>query len=173
MPPSPGWGGPRQAAPFPWVVTEDDRIDARLMSRAKNDDDQNAQRCMAVGPSLPHTGPPTAITTMSIGRCLRLRVGRGSERDSKKGPMESTFTHWVAMYYTPAGDGRRRRAIDAHATGRAPLQAKVYHSGVASARPRSLPIYARWPCPSSLTHREEGGVTASDLYEDTEGLRRP
>ena len=43
----------------------------------------SAQRWMAVGPSQPQTMPQTAMTTMSTSRCLRLRVCRGSESDSK------------------------------------------------------------------------------------------
>ena len=42
-----------------------------------------AQRWMAVGPSEPQTMAQMAMTTMSTRRCLRLRVWRGSERDSK------------------------------------------------------------------------------------------
>ena len=54
-----------------------------------------AQRWMAVGPSQPQTMPQMAMTTMSTKRCLRFRVCRGSERDWKYEPMDSTFTHWV------------------------------------------------------------------------------
>ncbi len=50
-----------------------DRRSARLV----------AQRRMAVGPSHPQTRPHTAITTMSMNRCLRFWVCRGSGRDSK------------------------------------------------------------------------------------------
>jgi hypothetical protein len=41
---------------------------------------------MAVGPSLPHKMPHTAITTTSTKRCFRFRVCRGSDSDSKYEP---------------------------------------------------------------------------------------
>src|SRR5919112_1994766 len=47
---------------------------------------------MAVGPSHPQMTPQTAMTTMSTKRCLRLRVCRGSESDSKYEPREPTST---------------------------------------------------------------------------------
>src|SRR4051812_21441417 len=76
-----------------------------------------AQRWRAVGPSQPHTMPQTAITTTSINRCLRLRVCRGSERDSKYEPMASTFTHLVVMRGVLACRSRPHQAIRDHATG--------------------------------------------------------
>jgi serine/threonine protein kinase len=57
----------------------------------------SAQRWMAVGPSLPHKMPHTAITTISTRRCFRFLVCRGSESDSKYEPIVSTFTNFVAM----------------------------------------------------------------------------
>src|SRR5512143_3041346 len=51
-----------------------------------------AQRRMAVGPSHPQRMPQTAMTVISTKRCLRLRVCRGSESDSKYEPMELTST---------------------------------------------------------------------------------
>ena len=61
--------------------------------------------------------------------------------------MDSTLIHWTARADTPLEDGRCCHATDEGATLRAPLQVKVYHSETDSASPRSLPIYARWPCP--------------------------
>src|SRR3954453_4201877 len=63
-----------------------------------------AQRWMAVGPSQPQTRAQTAMTTTSISRGLRLRVWRGSHRDWKYEPMDSTFTHLSAMRYAPLGE---------------------------------------------------------------------
>src|SRR5579872_6238052 len=60
---------------------------------------------MAVGPSQLHVMPHTAITIISTNRCLRLRVCRGSESDSKYDPIDSTFTHLVAIRYILAGPG--------------------------------------------------------------------
>src|SRR5512135_1554014 len=51
-----------------------------------------AQRRMAVGPSHPQRMPQTAMTVISTKRCLRLRVCRGSESDSKYEPRELTST---------------------------------------------------------------------------------
>jgi hypothetical protein len=57
--------------------------------------------------------------------------------------MDSTFTHLAAMRYTPAIDGRRRRAADERANLRALSHAKGYHDEADRPRPRNLPIYAR------------------------------
>src|SRR5271156_2161607 len=71
----------------------------------------SAQRWMAVGPSLPHKMPHTAITTISTKRCFRFRVCRGSESDSKYEPIVSMFTNFVAMSHILAGGKRALHAI--------------------------------------------------------------
>src|ERR1700677_3832544 len=84
----------------------------------------SAQRWMAVGPSLPHNMPHTAITTTSTKRCFRFRVCRGSESDSKYEPIDSTFTHFVAMRHILARGRRTLRAICDRTNVRAPPYAR-------------------------------------------------
>src|SRR3990170_2485960 len=110
-----------------------------------------AQRWMAVGPSQPHNIPHTTITITSTKRCLRFRVCRGSESDSKYDPIDSTLTHLVAIQRILPRGGRTRRAILDRATMRTPPQDKVYHIATHRASPRRLPIYARWPWGLGLT----------------------
>src|SRR5882724_9800491 len=100
---------------------------------------------MAVGPSQLHVMPHTAITIISTKRCLRLRVCRGSESDSKYDPIDSTFTHLVAIRYILAGAGRRRCATVGREIMRALLISEVYHFAGKSASSPRPPIYARWP----------------------------
>src|SRR4051794_29614870 len=67
-----------------------------------------AQRWMAVGPSQPQRTPQTAMTVMSTKRCLRLRVCRGSESDSKYEPREPTSTSLATeVILGLVGDGFR------------------------------------------------------------------
>src|SRR3954453_23927287 len=67
-----------------------------------------AQRWMAVGPSQPQRTPQTEMTVMSTRRCLRLRVCRGSESDSKYEPREPTSTSLATgVILGSVGDGFR------------------------------------------------------------------
>ena len=100
-----------------------------------------AHRWMAVGPSQPHTKPHMAITITSPNRCLRLRVCRGSESDSKYEPIASTFTNLVAMRRILAQSGglAARSSTTPHAS--TSMRQGVSHRGQ-SRDPRRLPVYA-------------------------------
>jgi hypothetical protein len=65
-----------------------------------------AQRGIAVGPAHPPRMPRTAMPARATKRCLRVRVGRGSESDSKDEPREPTSTSWAtAVILESVGDG--------------------------------------------------------------------
>src|SRR3954469_22821016 len=110
---------------------------------------------MAVGPSQPQTMPQTAITTTSISRCLRLRVCRGSERDSKYEPMDSTFTHLAVMRGVLACALRPHQAICNHAMGE-----RRYRLGVSHRDRSRQPSYLSQLCALTLGAGPTGLVLA-------------
>ena len=105
-----------------------------------------AQRWMAVGPSQPQMMPQTAMTAISTNRCLRLRMCRGSESDSKYDPMEPTSTNLATRGFL-GSVGVRCRAELRHAATQAGRPEPRYRTEVRRARLPRPHSYARWPCP--------------------------